>query len=243
MPKGILTRLRVQHVLVVGEDALGGLGAQVGQRRGILHRADVGLEHHVELAGVGQPRPHSGHSAVAPAGSLSARAMVQATRSARSSRRRRVLLLAAATAAALASSASSASTPTDSKTLSPSLATARKTLSARKRALQPLAVHQRVVEVHHVAGRLPDLGVHDDGAVQADDVVALADDVVPPGVLDVALQLHAQRAVVPKAVDAAVDLGRRKDETPPLAQRHQLVHQVVGIIHGHFGNAFIPVQA
>ena len=45
---------RVEHVLEVQEDALGRLGAQVGHRARVLHRAHVGLEHHVELAGLGQ---------------------------------------------------------------------------------------------------------------------------------------------------------------------------------------------
>ena len=44
----------VEHVLEVDEDALGGLRPQVGDRARVLHRADVGLEHQVELAGLGQ---------------------------------------------------------------------------------------------------------------------------------------------------------------------------------------------
>ena len=38
----------------------------------------------------------------------------------------------------------------------------------------------------------------------------VADHVVPPGVLDVLLEFDAERAVVPEAVDAAVDFARRK---------------------------------
>ena len=41
--------------------------------------------------------------------------------------------------------------------------------------------------------------------------------VVPPGVAQVVLQLDAERAVVPEAVDAAVDLGGREDEAAALA--------------------------
>ena len=52
----------------------------------------------------------------------------------------------------------------------------------------------------------------------------IVDVVAPPGVLDVPLQLDAERAVVPEAVDAAVDLARREDEPPALAERDQLVH-------------------
>ena len=49
----LLARGRL-HVLEVDEDALRGLGAQVGDRGVVLHRADVGLEHQVELAGLGE---------------------------------------------------------------------------------------------------------------------------------------------------------------------------------------------
>jgi hypothetical protein len=41
----------LQDVLEVDEDALCGLRAQVRGRAGLLHRADRGLEHEVEVAG------------------------------------------------------------------------------------------------------------------------------------------------------------------------------------------------
>ena len=44
----------LEHVLEVDEDPLRGLGTQVGDRGRVAHRADVGLEHQVELAGVGE---------------------------------------------------------------------------------------------------------------------------------------------------------------------------------------------
>ena len=73
------------------------------------------------------------------------------------------------------------------------------------------------------------------------------DVVAPPGVLDVPLQLDAERAVVPEAVEAAVDLARREDEPPALAERDQLVHvhrvvtfprgmTLAGPAPGRFGN-------
>ena len=43
-----------EHVLELGEDGLGGLGPQVGNVVGALDRADVGLEHQVERARLGQ---------------------------------------------------------------------------------------------------------------------------------------------------------------------------------------------
>ena len=63
-----------------------------------------------------------------------------------------------------------------------------------------------------MAGRDPDLRVHEDPGVEPDDVVALLDHRPPPGALDVVLELDAERPVVPDGVDAAVDLattGRR----------------------------------
>ena len=67
-----------------------------------------------------------------------------------------------------------------------------------------------------VAGRDPDLRVHQDPGIEPDDVVALLDHRPPPGALDVVLELHAERPVVPHGVDPAVDLARREDEAAPL---------------------------
>src|SRR5262249_30269655 len=47
----------------------------------------------------------------------------------------------------------------------------------------------------------------------------------PPGITQVVLELHAERAVVPEPVDPAVDLRRLEDEAAPLAERHQALHQ------------------
>ena len=47
---------------------------------------------------------------------------------------------------------------------------------------------------------------------------------LPPGIAQVVLQLDAQGAVVPEAVEPAVDLGGGEDEAAPLAQRGKFVH-------------------
>ena len=72
----------------------------------------------------------------------------------------------------------------------------------------------------------------DDRAVEALDVVALAHDALPPERLQVVLELDAERAVVPEAVDAAVDLARLEDEAAPRAERHEVVHADVGALGG-----------
>ena len=82
------------------------------------------------------------------------------------------------------------------------------------------ALHERVAERRDVARRDPHLGVHQDARVETHDVVALLDHGPPPGALDVVLELHAERPVVPHGVDAAVDLAAREDEAAPLGQRH-----------------------
>ena len=70
-----------------------------------------------------------------------------------------------------------------------------------------LAVDHRVAESAHVARGFPDPRIHDDRAVKAHHVVAHLDIVAPPGLLDVPLQLDAQRTIVPETVDAAIDLA------------------------------------
>ena len=94
------------------------------------------------------------------------------------------------------------------------------------------AIDHVVVEQVVVARTLPDLRVHDDGAVEADhfigrrgagrnlQFVVAGDHVAPPRLADVPLQLDAQGAVVPKALQAAVDLARLEQKAPPFAQGH-----------------------
>ena len=101
--------------------------------------------------------------------------------------------------------------------------------------LAVLAVDHGVGEAAEVAGGLPDARVHDDRGVEADDVLTAVDGEAPPGVADVALELGAHRAVVPEAVDAAVDFGAGEDEAAALAQRDdgfEVVHGCGFLVHG-----------
>jgi len=50
--------------------------------------------------------------------------------------------------------------------------------------------------------------------------------VPPPVALDVVLQLNAERAVVPEAADAAVNLAGLEDEAAALAERDEGLHCV-----------------
>src|SRR5579859_84480 len=96
-----------------------------------------------------------------------------------------------------------------------------------KPALARFAVNHWITERVHVSTGFPDLRRHDDGGFEANHVVALAGHGVPPELLDIALEFGAQRAVIPKTVDAAVNFRGWIDEAAPLAQRHDFFHEDV----------------
>jgi hypothetical protein len=77
-------------------------------------------------------------------------------------------------------------------------------------------LHQRVVEHLDVAGCHPHFARQDDRGVEADDVVATGDHRAPPLPLDVLLEFHAKRSVVPRRFRASVDLAGLKHKTTPL---------------------------
>ena len=99
----------------------------------------------------------------------------------------------------------------------------------------PTSAH-RIRESRNVSTGFPNFRRHDDGRFEAGDVVALAGHGVPPKFLDVALEFRTQRAVIPKAVDAAVNLRRLKNEPAPLAQRHDFFHLQILFWIGHRAN-------
>ena len=65
-----------------------------------------------------------------------------------------------------------------------------------------------------VTAGLPDPGVHQDGGVQPNYVVTFRYNRSPPGLLDVALELDAQGAVVPSGSEAAVHLAGLEKRNP-----------------------------
>src|SRR5262249_1629069 len=95
------------------------------------------------------------------------------------------------------------------------------------RAEPPLAlaaIDHRVREPLEVAARLPHAGMHQHRGLEPEDVPAEGDRVAPPEVPDVALELDAERAIVPGGAEAAVDLARLEDEAPALAEADEGVH-------------------
>ena len=75
-----------------------------------------------------------------------------------------------------------------------------------------LVVYQRVVEGAHESRRFPYARVHEDGRVDAHDVVVELRHRIPPVALDVVLQFDAHLAVVVHGAQAVVYLARREYE-------------------------------
>ena len=95
-----------------------------------------------------------------------------------------------------------------------------------------LTVHQRIGEAAQMAGSHPGLGIHQDGGIQAHVIGVLLNELLPPGLLDVVLQLHTQRAVVPGVGQAAVDLAAGEDKAAALTQGNDLFHGLFAVFHG-----------
>ena len=73
-------------------------------------------------------------------------------------------------------------------------------------------VDERIVEGVDVTGGFPCRGVHEDGSINADDVLVHAHHCSPPILLDVVLQLTAQLAVIVGGAQAVVNLTAGKDK-------------------------------
>jgi hypothetical protein len=99
------------------------------------------------------------------------------------------------------------------------------------------ALAHEVGEGIDVAAGLPDGGIHEDAGIQAEHVLAFAGHGVPPGGAQVALQLRAERAVVPHAAAAAVDFAALIDEAAALAEGDDFLHLRLGCfgVGGHGG--------
>ena len=103
------------------------------------------------------------------------------------------------------------------------------------RAITRLAlatVNHRIVESADVPRCFPDFWIHDDRAVDADDVNGFAvwsrriaaHNIFPPCVFEIALQFGAKRTVIPEAVDAAINFGTLKDESAAAAECDNFIH-------------------
>ena len=97
--------------------------------------------------------------------------------------------------------------------------------------LRILVVDQGVVEGGHVSRCLPRLGVHEDGGVDAHDILVEFDHRVPPVTLDIVLELHAVLSIVIYGAKAVVYFARREYESVLLAVSHQFLKQLL-LCHG-----------
>ena len=97
-----------------------------------------------------------------------------------------------------------------------------------------LAVHQRVGKAADMAGSNPGGRVHQDRRVQADVIRTLLHKLLAPRGLDVVLELHAERAVVPGVGQAAVDLRAGVYEAATLTQGNDLFHGFFAVVHFTF---------
>jgi hypothetical protein len=93
-----------------------------------------------------------------------------------------------------------------------------------KAAFAGFAIHEWIGERRDVARRFPYFGVHQNGSLDADDVVALLHHRAPPLVLHVALEFNAERAPIVARGETSVNLRRLKHKAAPLAQRHDIFH-------------------
>ena len=90
--------------------------------------------------------------------------------------------------------------------------------------LAVLAVHQRVGEAAHVAGCHPDFRVHEDCGIQRHVVATLLHELAFPRVFYVVLEKAAQRAVVPRVGQTAVNFGAGVYVASVFAERHDFFH-------------------
>ena len=94
-----------------------------------------------------------------------------------------------------------------------------------------LAVHQRIGERTHVAGSNPSLGIHNYGSIQAHVVLRFLHELLQPRLFDIVLEFHAQRAVVPRVGQTAVNLRTCINIASVLAQIHNHIQCLFTVIH------------
>jgi hypothetical protein len=70
---------------------------------------------------------------------------------------------------------------------------------------------------------LPDETIQNDRRIDTFDVVTLVDEPSPPCLFDVIAELDAERTIVPRATEAAVNFGRGENKTSPLGKRNNSV--------------------
>ena len=188
-------------VVEVDKDALSGLGTQVDRVLGVLGNTLEGLEHQVELTDVGE--------IVLAAGGAGYLVLFDESGH---------LLLGEGVNGLIQGDVLLGAEVLDQ-------------LVGAEALLALLAVHEGIGEAAQMAGGNPGLGVHQNGGVLTYVVGVLLDELLPPGLLHVVLQLHAQGAVIPGVGQAAVDLAAGENKAAVLAQGDDFIHRLFGVFH------------
>jgi hypothetical protein len=81
-----------------------------------------------------------------------------------------------------------------------------------------------------VARSLPHTGVQKDGAVETEHILTAGHELLPPEVLDVALEFHAIRTVVPSVGEAIVNFGARENESAALAEGDDVLKGILDFL-------------
>ena len=101
-------------------------------------------------------------------------------------------------------------------------------LIGAKAVLAGFTIDHGIGEGGLVAAGLPDRSAHEDGAVHADDIVSELGHGTPPVGFEITFEFCTEGAVVPSAVESAVDLRGLKNEATALAKGDNLFHAVIG---------------
>ena len=94
-------------------------------------------------------------------------------------------------------------------------------------SLAGFAIDHGIGEGGFVATGFPDGATHQDGAVHADDIVALLGHGFPPVVLQVSFESNSEGPVIPGAVQSPIDLGGWEDKASAFAEGHNFFHSVI----------------
>ena len=169
------------HVLEVHEDALRGFRTQIVQGVLVLDRAEVGAQHHVEVARFGP---------------LAAGSAIRAHDVGHTVLRQLVAMLLGVRFLQLVGALALVAVQT---------------------------LHQRIVENGHVAGRDPHRSRQDDGGVDAHHVATGDDHGTPPFALDIVLQRHAERTVIPCGAGSAIDFTGGEHKATTLGEGYDFI--------------------
>ena len=79
------------------------------------------------------------------------------------------------------------------------------------------AVEKRIGKSREVTARHPGLRVHKDSGVETDVIAVFGDEFLPPGFFHVVFEFYAERAVVPRVGESAVNFAAGVDKTSAFA--------------------------